>query len=118
MASVRELLDSNLLEVFGNRDAPSRRAAIDAVYSDDVIFTDPEESVTGRDALAAKAAALLDGAPADFVFAPDGLPYVGVDTAALAWTFGPSGSPVARGIDIITVRDGQISVLTTLLHNS
>jgi ketosteroid isomerase-like protein len=116
MSTAHELLDMNLLRVFGNRDAVSRREAIDAAYTEDVAFTDPEGTVTGRDALEAKAAALLDGAPADFVFERDGVEYSGAGSAALAWTFGPSGSPVARGIDIITVTDGRISSLRTLLH--
>ncbi|SDY53123.1 nuclear transport factor 2 family protein [Herbiconiux ginsengi] len=116
MATPAELLAANLHQVFGNRDVASRRAAIDATYTDDVAFTDPEGTVTGRDALEKKAAALIDGAPADFIFEHDGLAYTGSDTAALAWTFGPSGSPVARGIDLITVRDGRISALRTLLH--
>jgi hypothetical protein len=35
--------------------------------------------------------------------------------AALAWRLGPPGSPAARGIDILTVRDGRVIVLRTLL---
>jgi ketosteroid isomerase-like protein len=116
MGTVRELLDTNLLRVFGNRDAGARREAIEASYAEDVAFTDPEGTVTGRDALEAKAAGLLDGVPADFVFESDGVAYAGADVGALAWTFGPNGSPVARGIDIITVTDGRISSLRTLLH--
>jgi len=47
---------------------------------------------------------------------PDGRPrYVGPDTAALAWRFGPPGRQVARGIDILTIRDGRVSVLRTLI---
>jgi hypothetical protein len=72
----------------------------------------PSPAVT----LEAKAAGLLDGVPADFVFESDGVAYAGADVGALAWTFGPNGSPVARGIDIITVTDGRISSLRTLLH--
>lgn len=116
MPTVSELLATNLHDVFGNRDAGSRRAAIEASFADDVLFADPEESVTGWDALEAKAAALLDGAPADFAFADDGLAYVSPDTGVQGWTFGPAGAPVARGVDIITVRDGRITELRTLLH--
>jgi hypothetical protein len=116
VGTARQLLDSNLVQVFGNRDAASRRDAIDVTYAEDVAFTDPEGTVTGRDALEAKAAALIDSAPADFDFAPDGLEYVGANSAALAWTFGPAGNPVARGIDVITIADGRISALTTMLH--
>jgi ketosteroid isomerase-like protein len=116
MATIRELLTINLRDVFGNRDASARRRAIDEIFTDDVVFVDPDESSTGRDALEAKAAGLIDGAPADFVFVEDGVVYEGAGSGALAWTFGPSGSSVARGIDIITVRDGRISELRTLLH--
>jgi ketosteroid isomerase-like protein len=116
MADLHALLNANLHDVFGNRDAASRRAAIEKTYTDDVVFTDPEGAVTGYDALEAKAAGLLDGVPSEFVFVEDGVPYAGADTVALAWAFGPSGSPVARGIDVITVRDGRISELRTLLN--
>ncbi|TAJ46495.1 MAG: nuclear transport factor 2 family protein [Herbiconiux sp.] len=116
MPTVSDLLAANLHDVFGNRDAVSRRAAIEASFTPDVAFIDPEETVTGWDALEAKAAGLLDGAPADFVFADDGLAYVSADTGVQGWTFGPAGSPAARGVDIITVRDGRITELRTLLH--
>lgn len=116
MATPRELLHGNLHDVFGNRDAAARRAAIEALYTSDVTFTDPEGTVTGHDALEQKAAALLASAPESFVFARDGVEYTSPDTAALAWAFGPADAPVARGIDIITIRDGRISALHTLLH--
>ena len=80
MPTIPELLQANLHRVFGERDAARRRAAIDDVYSEDVVFTDPEGSVTGRDALAAKAEALLAGAPDTFFvtldpkWSPDSLP--------------------------------------------
>src|SRR5215218_9032193 len=71
MATVAELMHQNLFGVFGERDA-SRRAAVAAVtYREDVVFHDPEGSVTGRHAVVAKVQALLDGAPG-FVFAPRG----------------------------------------------
>lgn len=115
MTDVNQLLFDNLHAVFGNRDAGARRAAIDATYTDDVAFSDPEGTSNGREALERKAAALLDGAPADFVFVEDGIPFVGTDTGALPWSFGPAGRPVVRGIDIITVRDGRIASLRTLV---
>src|SRR4051812_45793658 len=80
MPTPAELLTANLHQVFGNRDAASRRAAIDAAYTEDVAFTDPEETVTGRDAVEQKAAALLDGAPAEFVFTEEGLAYTDAET--------------------------------------
>lgn len=115
MTSVTELLHANLHEVFNSRDAEARRAAVARVYTEDVVFTDPEGTGVGRAALDGKAAELLDRAPAEFEFVEDGIPYAGEDTGALAWAFGPVGAPVVRGIDIITVRDGRISALRTLV---
>jgi hypothetical protein len=45
----------------------------------------------------------------------DGLGYMSSDTAAMPWRFGPPGSPVVRGIDILTLRDGRVSVVHTLI---
>src|ERR1700757_1864540 len=116
MTDVKELLHSNLHEVFSERDPERRRAAIERTFTEDVTFINPEGAVTGRQALSDQAQKLLDGAPADFTHEEDDGPgYGGTDTAALAWRFGPPGSPVARGIDIGTIRDGRVSVLRTLL---
>jgi hypothetical protein len=82
---------------------------------EDATFIDPEVELAGRQALSDQAQKLLDGAPADFSLEEDGPRYVGPDTAALAWRFGAPGSPVARGIDFLTIRDGRVSVLRTLI---
>jgi ketosteroid isomerase-like protein len=114
MSTVVELLVANLHDVFGNRDAVSRREAVERTFTEDVVFNDPEETVRGWDAVEAKARELLEKVPADFVFAEDGARYAGPDSGALAWSFGPPGAPAARGIDVITVRDGRIAELTTI----
>ena len=114
-ATPTDLLAANLHGVFGQRDAARRHATAAATYTADVRFSDPEETVVGPEAVAAKAAALLAGAPG-FVFTEAGPAYLLGDRAALPWTFGPEGSdPVARGLDVITVRDGRISAVETLL---
>jgi hypothetical protein len=115
MPDAKELLYSNLHEVFSERDPERRRAAIERTYVEDVTFIDPEREVAGRQALSDRAQKLLDDAPADFSLEEDGPRYLGPDTAALAWRLGPPGSPVARGIDILTIRDGRVSVLRTLI---
>lgn len=112
--TVSDLLSANLHEVFGNRDAASRRAAIERIYTEDVEFTDPEGVSTGRDALEDKARALLERVPPTFRFTEDGERYASAGNGALAWAFGPEGEPAARGIDIITVREGRIAALLTL----
>ena len=115
MPTTSELLAANLYGVFGERDPERRQATAAAAYTDDVVFTDPEETVVGAAAVLAKATALLDRAPG-FVFGADGPVYAAGDRGALAWRFGPpDGPPVARGIDVVTVRGGRISEVLTLL---
>ena len=114
MPNANELLYSNLHEVFSERDPERRRAAIERTYTEDVRFIDPEGEFVGWQALSDQAQKLLDGAMAGFVFEEDGPRYIGTDTAALAWRIGPPGNPVARGVDILTIRDGRVSVAHTL----
>jgi hypothetical protein len=113
MATVSELLTANLHDVFGNRDAASRRTAIERTYSPDVTFTDPEGTAVGWDALEQKAAELLETVPGAFQFVEEGRRYVSETHGALAWGFGPVGAPAVRGIDVVEVRDGVVVSLTT-----
>jgi hypothetical protein len=115
MPDMAELLHSNLHEVFGERDAERRWAAIGRTYTQDVTFTDGDGVLAGWQALSDRAQQLLDGASAGDVFEEDGPTYVGTDEAALAWRFGPPGKPVVRGVDILTLRDGRISAVRTLI---
>jgi SnoaL-like domain len=115
MADAKELLHSNLHKVFSERDPDRRWAAIERTYTEDVTFTDPEGEFVGWRALSDQAQKLLDGPLAGFMFEEDGPPYVRTDTAALAWRVGPPGEPVARGVDIVTIRDGRLSFVNTLM---
>jgi hypothetical protein len=115
MATIEQLMQANLLDVFNQRDAGQRRAAISRTYAPEVRFSDPDEVVVGHEALDAKAQKLLDGAPG-FVFTPAGPIQVNHDLGYLAWNFGPEGQPpVVRGVDIALVADGVIARLYTLL---
>ena len=115
MPDANDLLHANLHEVFAERDPNKRRAAIARTYADDVTFIDPEGESVGWDALSDRAQTILDGAPAEFVLEEDGPRYLSGDQAALPWRFGPPGGPVARGLDVLTVRDGRVIVLRTLI---
>ena len=113
--TISDLMHANLLEVFGERDRERRLASIARTYTEDVVLHDPEGVVTGRTALDAKVAGLLDGAPG-FVFRPSGPLRECDDLGLLAWEFGPDGEPpVVRGIDIALVSDGRIASLHTIL---
>ena len=114
MPDAAELLQMNR-DVFSERDPEKRRAAIERTYAEDVRFIDPEGEVVGREALNDRAQKILDDAPTDFVLEEDGLAYVSPDTGVQPWRFGPTGSPVVRGIDVLTARDGSVSVVRTLI---
>ena len=112
---IESLMRANLLEVFGERDATKRRAAIARIYTDDVVFLDPDEVTTGHAELDAKAQRLLDEAPG-FEFVEDGPVYVNHDMGFLAWAFGPAGAaPVVRGFDTCFIAEGRIAKVYTVL---
>ena len=102
-------------EVTSERDPEKRRAAIKRAYVEDLWFLDSEADVMGRQAFSDRLQNILDGAPADFVLEEDGPPYVGPDTAAQPWRFGPPGNPALRGMDVLTLRDGKVSAVRGLL---
>lgn len=112
------LMRANLLDVFGERDADRRRAAIEDTYTDTVEFLDPDEVVAGHDALHAKAGRLLDEAPG-FVFSPAGPIYENHGMGYLAWDFGPEGQPpVVSGFDVCFIEGDRIAKVYTVLTTS
>ena len=115
MADANELLRINLHEVTSERDPEKRRAAIERAYVEDLRFLDSEAELVGRQAFSDRVQKSLDDAPADFVLEEDGPAYVGTDTAAQPWRFGPPGSPVLRGMDVLRLRDGRVSAVRGLL---
>ena len=115
MSDANELLRINLHEVTSERDPERRLAAIERAYVEDLRFLDSEAEVVGRQAFSDRIQKILDDAPADFVLEEDGPEYVGPDTAALPWRFGPPGNPVIRGMDVLTLRDGRVSVVRGLI---
>src|SRR5260221_15859 len=114
MPEATELLRINLHEVTSERDPERRLAAIDRAYVEDLKFLDSEAEVLGRQAFSDRIQKILDDAPADFVLEEDGPAYVGPDTAAQPWRFGPPDNPVIRGMDVLTLRDGRVSAVRGL----
>ena len=115
MQDATELLRINLHEVTSERDPEKRRAAIERAYVEDLTFLDSEAELVGRQAFSDRVQKILDDAPADFVLEEDGPAYVGPDTAAQPWRFGPPGNPALRGMDVLTLRDGKVSAVRGLL---
>jgi hypothetical protein len=115
-ARIRELMLMNLFAVFNERDPERRLEVIAANYAEDVIWTDPETTFHGREALNERAQELLDKLP-DFVFTAAGPVQVLRDLGHLAFIQGaPEQPPAITGFDVALVRDGQIAVLYTLVN--
>jgi 1-acyl-sn-glycerol-3-phosphate acyltransferase len=113
---IRELMLVNLFAVFNERDAERRLKAIAGNYTDDVIWTDPEGTTHGHEALNDRAQKLLDGL-AGFVFTAAGPIHVRRDLGHLAFNLGaPEQPPAVSGYDVALVRDGRIAVLYTLMN--
>jgi hypothetical protein len=55
------LMESNLLEVFGQRDSARRTAAMAELYTEECTFFEAEEQVNAREALNAKVGSILEG---------------------------------------------------------
>jgi hypothetical protein len=114
-ARIRELMLENLFVVFNERDPERRSKAIAANYTDDVLWTDPDGTTEGHQAMNEQAQKLLDRMP-DFVFSPGGPVRVSRDLGLLAFHMGPPEQPPAvSGIDVALVRDGRIAHLYTIL---
>jgi hypothetical protein len=114
MPDADELLHINH-EVTSERDPEKRRLAIEQAYVEDLKFIDSQGEVVGRQAFSDRVQKILDDAPEDFVLEEDGPAYVGPDTAAQPWRFGPPGNPAFRGMDVLTLRDGKVSAVRGLL---
>ena len=115
-ARIRELMLVNLFAVFNQRDAERRLKAIAGNYTDGVIWTDPEGTTHGHEALNDRAQKLLDGLPGS-VFTAAGPIHVSRDLGHLAFNLGaPEQPPAVSGYDVALVRDGRIAVLYTLMN--
>jgi hypothetical protein len=112
---MHELLLRNLHEVFGEGDPARRRAAIDALWTEDAALHVPNGVIVGRAAID-KFAGDLRATHPDFSYTPIGAPQVLHDAGRLAWASGPRGAARAyTGADIVLVRDGRIAVLYVFL---
>ena len=112
--TIETLLKRNLHEVFGGRDADKRRTAIAQLWTEDCVFIDHGGKSHGRDELDRTVVALQQRFPG-YVFSelrPVDLLH---DSGRLAWGYGPPGQQPIKGVDVVLVRDGRISLMLTFL---
>jgi hypothetical protein len=116
---VERLMHANLLEVFNERDAQARAAAIDRTYAEDVRWTDDEGVTVGSAALATKAE-LLRGQLGDLQFRADGAVQQTLGFGYLAWTLvNPADETVVgRGFDVALITEDRVTQLYTVVAES
>jgi SnoaL-like domain len=114
-ARIRELLLANLFAVFSERDPKRRLKVIARNYTEDVIWSDPDGTTQGHEALNEQAQKLLDRM-ADYVFSAAGSVHFSRDLGLLSFNLGvPKQPPAVSGVDVALVRGRRIAVLYTLL---
>jgi hypothetical protein len=114
--SINDLLNRIIDDIFNERDAVKRSAAIAEIFSEDIIFVDPEGETRGRAALEEKVSALLKGQPEAFRFGDVHVSQTAGDLGIHHWKLGPAGGdPVATGVDVALVDGDRITRLWTLL---
>jgi hypothetical protein len=110
--SVSTLLTRNLNDVFGENDAKRRRAAIDEIYTEDIVFYESNKNVyRGRDEIERRAAALRAQHP-DFGYQVIAGPEEAGNGGRVQWLEGrPAEAPVVGGTDVIIARNGRIAAI-------
>ena len=110
--SISTLLTRNLQDVFGENDAARRRAAIDEIYTEDVVFYESSKSVyRGRDEID-RIAGVLRAKHPDFRYQPIAEPEEVGNGGRIQWVEGrPGEAPAVAGTDFIIARDGRIAAI-------
>jgi len=110
------ILRANLNQVFNERDATRRRAAVDALFSAQATLYEPDGIVSGGEAISHVAGALLEQFGPDFAFEAEGAALGHHGLGYLRWRAGPKGGPVVvSGVDVAQITDGKIAQLWVLL---
>jgi hypothetical protein len=112
--TIETLIKRNLHEVFGERDAKKRREAIAQLWAGDCVFIDYGGKTSGRDELDRAVAVLHERLPG---YAFKELRPVDLlhESGRLAWSYGRPGHEPIKGVDVVLVRDGRISLMLTFL---
>jgi hypothetical protein len=94
MSSISTLLTRNLHDVFGESDPARRRAAIDEIFTEDVVFYEPRGIHRGRDEIDRVAGAIKATHP-DFRYQPIARPEELGNGGRIQWLSGRSGEAPA-----------------------
>ena len=114
-----QLLRDHLEQVFNERDADRRMAALERLYHDDAVVIDPDGTKVGHQAISQLVDDLQKRFPPDFSFsaAGPGLGLAGV--GYLPWLLGSKKNPaVVKGGDVAHIGDGRIHTVYVLIDPS
>ena len=91
--SISTLLIRNLQDVFAENDPEHRLAAVDEIYTEDVVFYDPSKGVyRGRDEID-RIAGVIKATHPDFSYQPIAEPEEVGDGGRVPWVSGRPGEP-------------------------
>jgi SnoaL-like domain len=110
------LLRDHLDQVFNERNAERRLAALVRLYNDDAVVIDPDGTWSGHQAISQRVGELQTRFPDDFSFRAAG-PGLGLSGVAyLPWRLGPPNDPaVVSGVDVAHIRAGRIQAVYVLI---
>ncbi|MFV8171520.1 nuclear transport factor 2 family protein [Mycolicibacterium peregrinum] len=115
---ITRLMETNLLDVFDQRDPQLRAAAITTTYADDVEWIDDEGVATGRVEFEAKVADLQEKL-SGLHFAKAGPVRQTRGLGFLAWEVRtPDDDPVASGFDVAEISGERIVRMWTVLNST
>ena len=108
MSDARELVE-RYLATWNQKDPAARRAAVDALWTEDGVYVDPLVEAEGRDAIDATIAAVQQQFP-DLVFRPAGDVDAHHNLARFTWELGPDGGEaIVVGFDVAVLsKDGRL----------
>ncbi|MGY1831569.1 nuclear transport factor 2 family protein [Geodermatophilus sp. SYSU D01180] len=115
MTATPDLAD-RYLAAWNETDPAARRALVEALFTEDVTYTDPMADVAGRDGLDATIAAVHAQFPG-FVFRLAGPADAHHGQVRFTWHLGPDGAePPVTGFDVaVTDGDGRIRTVLGFL---
>lgn len=110
------LMRANLNEVFGEKDAVKRLAAIERLYASDAVLHEPHASARGHEQINDAVSALLTQLPSTFVFTARSPAQGHNSIGVLKWRSGPPDGPAAvTGMDVVHFENGRIHSLFVFL---
>lgn len=109
---IATLIERNLQGVFGEGDAALRQAVTEEIFTEDVVFVEPDGIHRGRDEIARIAGVIRQSHPT-FRYTQIGAADVLHEAAGrLQWVAGAPGEPPAYGgTDVIIAREGKIAAV-------